>query len=125
MNTHLTSKDFHALWTQLKASANKRNIPFTLKPTDIDEIGIPIVCPVLGIPLYFHRSRVQDDSISFDRIDSTQGYCLGNVIVVSYRANRLKSDASLDELKKITQFYENLSQCPTANTRHRNSSGTA
>ncbi len=108
MHTHLTVKDFKLLWSQLKASAAKRNIPFDLKPTDIDEIGIPLSCPVLGIPLFFHRTRVQDDSISFDRIDSTKGYTLGNIIVVSYRANRLKSDASLDELRKIASFYENL-----------------
>lgn len=108
MSTHITQKDFHLLWSQLKASATRRNIPFNLLPTDIDTIGIPIVCPVLNIPLRFHRNKVQDDSISFDRIDSTQGYCMGNVIVVSYRANRLKSDATVEELKKIADFYENL-----------------
>lgn len=106
--THLTLKDFKLLWTQLKNSAKQRNIPFDLTPTDIDEIGIPLSCPVLGIPLFFHRNKVQDDSISFDRIDSSKGYSVDNVIVVSYRANRLKSDASLDELRKITQFYESL-----------------
>lgn len=109
MNTHITQKDFKLLWSQLKNSANKRNIPFDLKPTDIDEIGIPVVCPVLGIPLYFHRNAVQDDSISFDRIDSAKGYTVDNVIVISYRANRLKSDATLEELRKITHFYEALS----------------
>lgn len=108
MNTHLTQKDFKLLWSNLKNSALVRGIPFDLKPTDIDEIGIPINCPVLGIPLFFHRGRVQDDSISFDRIDSSLGYCVGNVIVVSYRANRLKSDATLDELRRIAGFYENL-----------------
>ena len=108
MNTHISQKDFKVLWSQLKNSAAQRNIPFDLKPTDIDEIGIPVSCPVLGIPLFFHRQKVQDDSISFDRIDSTKGYTVDNIIVISYRANRLKSDATLDELKRITSFYENL-----------------
>lgn len=108
MNTHLTQKDFKLLWTQLKHSAERRNIHFDLKPTDIDTIGIPITCPILDIPLYFHRQKVQDDSISFDRIDSSKGYTVDNLIVISYRANRLKSDATLDELKRITHFYENL-----------------
>lgn len=105
MNTALSKKDFKLLWSQLKASAAKRNIPFDLKPTDIDEIGIPLTCPVLGIPLFFHREKVQDNSISFDRIDSTKGYSVDNLIVVSYRANKIKSDASLDELQKIVNFY--------------------
>lgn len=106
--THLTQKDFKFLWTHLKASAKKRNIPFDLKPSDIDLIGIPITCPVLGIPIYFHREMVKDDSISFDRIDSTKGYTVDNLIVVSYRANKLKSNATLDEMKKIVNFYSNI-----------------
>lgn len=108
--THLTQKDFKMLWSQLKSSAAQRNIPFDLSPTDIDTIGIPISCPVLGIPLHFHRNNVQDDSISFDRIDSSKGYSVDNLIVISYRANRLKSNATLDELKKITHFYQSLAE---------------
>jgi hypothetical protein len=111
MNTntlHLTQKDFKHIWNHLKASAKKRNIPFTLLPSDIDEIGIPITCPILGIPLYFHRNMVEDDSISFDRIDSTKGYSVDNLIVISYRANKLKSNATLAEMRKIVNFYEKL-----------------
>ena len=107
---HLTSKEFKHLWANLKKSAEKRGISFDLKLSDIDEIGIPITCPILGIPLHFHRNMVEDDSISFDRIDSSRGYTLDNLIVISYRANRLKSDATLEELEKITEFYQDLSK---------------
>lgn len=106
--THLTSKDFKLLWRQLRDSANKRGIEFNLLPTDIDEIGIPITCPVLGIPLAFNRGCVQDNSISFDRIDSTKGYSKDNLIVVSYRVNKLKSDASLKEMRRMVEFYDSL-----------------
>ena len=106
--THLTQKDFKFLWNQLKNSAAARGIPFDLTPLDIDDIGIPINCPVLGIPLAFNRGKVQDNSISFDRIDSSRGYTKGNVVVISYRANKLKSDATLTELQKLAQFYTNL-----------------
>jgi len=106
--THITQKDFKLLWSNLKSSAKKRGIPFDLAPSDIDEIGIPILCPVLGIPLQFHRHQLQDDSISFDRIDSTKGYTVDNIIVVSYRVNKLKSDATLDEMRKIIAYYEFL-----------------
>jgi hypothetical protein len=108
MQTHLTQKDLKLLWSQLKASAKKRNIPFNLKPTDIDEIGIPITCPILGMPLSFNRRKVQDDSISFDRIDSSKGYSIDNLIVISYRANKIKTNATLEELKKIVVFYDSL-----------------
>ncbi len=106
--THLTQKDFKSLWSQLKSSAKKRNIPFDLLPTDIDEIGIPITCPVLGIPLAFNRHKVEDNSISFDRIDSTKGYTKDNLIIVSYRVNKLKSNSSLEEMNKIVNFYNNI-----------------
>lgn len=106
--THLTTKDFKLLWRQLKASAESRGIEFDLVPTDIDEIGIPITCPVLGIPLAFNRNSVKDNSISFDRIDSTKGYTKENLIVVSYRVNKLKSDASLKEMRQMVNFYDSL-----------------
>ena len=106
--THLTQKDFKLLWNNLKSSAEKRSIPFSLSLSDMDDIGIPIVCPILGLPLYFHRNKVEDDSISFDRIDSSKGYSVDNLIVISYRANKLKSNATLDEMRKLVNFYEQL-----------------
>lgn len=111
--THLTQKEFKQLYNNLKNSAKKRNIPFDLKLTDIDEIGIPITCPVLGIPIFFHRGNVKDDSISFDRIDSSKGYTKDNLIIVSYRVNKLKSNATLDEMNKIVNFYNELENIPT------------
>lgn len=108
LTTHLTKKEFKLIWSQLKSSATQRGIPFDLLPTEIDDIGIPITCPILGMPLYFHRNKVEDDSISFDRIDSSKGYTVDNLVVISFRANKLKSDATLDEMRRIVSFYENL-----------------
>ena len=106
--THLTLKDFKVLWKNLKDSAKRRNIPFDLTVNDIDEIGIPITCPILNIPLVFNREKVQDNSISFDRIDSSKGYTKDNLVIISYRANKIKSDASLNELRNIVNFYDSL-----------------
>jgi hypothetical protein len=106
--TDLTKKEFKTLISRLKANAKRRNIEFHLKSTDIDKIGIPITCPVLGIPIYFNNGKVQDDSISFDRIDSTKGYTVDNVIVVSHRVNKLKSNASLREMRSMVEFYDSL-----------------
>lgn len=106
--THLTAKDFKTLWTQLKASAKSRDIPFDLKPTDIDDIGIPITCPVLGITLAFNRGKPLPNSISFDRIDSSKGYTRDNLVIISHRANSLKSNATLDEMKRLVEFYSTI-----------------
>jgi hypothetical protein len=109
MNTYdITSKEIKQLYNNLKASAKRRNIPFDLSPTDIDDIGIPLTCPILNMPIFFYRDSVQPDSISFDRVDSTKGYTRDNLVIVSYRANKIKSDATLDELEKVFNYYKYL-----------------
>lgn len=41
-----------------------------------------------------------------DRLVPSKGYIKGNVRWISSRAKRLKSDASIDELKKILKYME-------------------
>ena len=93
------------LYNNLKASAKKRNIEFTLTLSEINNLTIPLTCPILGIPLRFNTGRIGDDSISIDRIDSTKGYEIENIIVVSWKANRLKNNGTTEELGKISEFY--------------------
>lgn len=76
------------------------------------DVFIPEVCPVLGIPLTFGLGKgegqsmmARDSRASLDRIDNDKGYVPGNVVVVSYRANRLKSDAKPSELLRVARFY--------------------
>ena len=97
-----------AIYNRLKASAKKRNIPFNLTLTDINNLGWPISCPIMNIPLKFNKGKPLDSSYSIDRIDSTKGYEPDNIIIISYKANRLKSNATKEELDKINEFYKNL-----------------
>lgn len=85
-----------------KKRAKLAGLPFELSPTDI---VIPELCPVLGVPLAVNGGRY---SPSLDRIDNSKGYVRGNVVVVSIRANTIKNDASLDELRRVVRFYEAL-----------------
>ena len=39
---------------------------------------------------------------------SKKGYTKNNIVIVSTRANRIKSDATLDEIRKVADFYEKL-----------------
>ena len=93
------------IYNRLKASAKKRGIPFELTPLDLHYLSFPITCPILGIPLKYNRGTPQDDSYSIDRINSNKGYTVDNIIVVSWRANRLKSDSSIEEMNKIAAYY--------------------
>ena len=98
--------ELKTLYNRLKASAKKRNIPFELTITDFYDIGWPISCPILGIPLKFNRGQAKDDSYSIDRIDSTKGYTVDNIVIISLRANKLKNNATSNELVKIAEFYQ-------------------
>lgn len=73
----------------------------------VDDIQIPSHCPVFGTELtVLSDSKAAPNSMSLDRIDNSLGYIPGNVVVVSYRANTLKKDASIEELEAIINFYK-------------------
>lgn len=61
----------------------------------LNDIVLPEVCPILGIPL---AVGVSGHAPSLDRIDNTKGYVPGNVQVISEKANRMKNDASPTDL---------------------------
>ncbi len=103
------SKDLKRLYSQLKQSAKKRNIAFDLSMADLFDLSFPLTCPIFNIPLVFNSGQVKDNSYSVDRIDSTKGYVADNIVVVSNRANRLKSDATVTELEKLFEYYSNNS----------------
>ena len=90
------------LWRSAKRRAIKRGLKFNLVLSDIK---IPSHCPVLGIPLIRGGPRGSPNTPSLDRIKPRLGYIRGNVIVISWRANQIKSDATFAELKAIAEFY--------------------
>jgi len=98
--------EIKSIYNRLKASAKKRNIEFNLELHELWYIDWPISCPIFGMPLKFNRNGVQDDSFSFDRIDSSKGYSIDNLVIISWKANRLKSNASLEELNTINSFIK-------------------
>lgn len=81
-----------------------------------EHIPIPVICPALGIelqePVAGDGFANRENSPSIDRIDSSLGYVPGNVVVISWRANSLKRDATPDELRRIASwasFMETIS----------------
>jgi hypothetical protein len=82
--------------------AKELQIPFDIMYKDIH---IPDCCPVLGFKL---TSDNRETNPSLDRIVPKLGYVVGNVQVISMRANRLKSDASIEELQKLISYMTDL-----------------
>lgn len=72
-------------------------------------------CPVFGTEFTYGNDSL-DTNASIDRIDSSLGYVKGNVSIVSWRANNLKSDASLSELEAVISYMKSLISEPYTNT---------
>lgn len=81
---------------------------------------LPTKCPVLGIPLSYTPSFT-DNTPTLDRLVPRLGYVPGNVIIVSMRANRIRSDATTEELRKIYHFYRKINgkQTNPTHAHHR------
>lgn len=65
-------------------------------------------CPLLELELIYEWPRgwsLPDNYATLDRIDSTKGYELGNVQIISYRANTLKSNATLEEVERLAKNW--------------------
>lgn len=93
----LTSKDYQRiLFERVKKSAKKRKLEFSLT---IDDIIIPKYCPLLEIKLTYELTyETKDSYFSIDRINSNLGYVKGNIQVISFKANTMKSNATKEEL---------------------------
>jgi hypothetical protein len=93
--------------TQMLANARQRakkeNVLLTITKNDFE---IPELCPVLGVPLTPGTRANHDYSPTLDKVIPELGYVKGNVQVISHRANRIKSDSTLDELKKLVVYLE-------------------
>ena len=92
--------------------AKKQNVPFNLTVDDMKDLikNATDMCPALGVKMEIAKLYANDSnySPSFDRIDPKKGYTKNNIVIVSNRANRIKSDATVNEIRKVADFYEKL-----------------
>jgi hypothetical protein len=80
----------------------------------LNEENIPNYCPILDVELNYNSDKEfegwtrKDDSPSIDRIDNTLGYVIGNIHIISWRANRIKNDGTAEEHRLIYEYLINL-----------------
>lgn len=84
-----------------KARAKEREVIFDLKEEDII---VPDLCPVFKVPFEYGTPM----TMSIDRIEPNRGYIKGNIQVISWKANRMKQDASLEELRTFALWVNTL-----------------
>ena len=84
--------------------AKEDQLPFDL---DVTDIVIPNVCPLLKIPLLKTNTEGGPfmNSPSLDKIIPKLGYVKGNIQVVSFKANTMKSNATLEEIELLAKNW--------------------
>lgn len=97
------------LWVRSACARVRRRAADLGVAFDLDEdhlLGsLPARCPALGLSLDYATERtLHDGSASLDRIRPDGGYTRENVVVVSWKANRIKNDASLRELGLVLDW---------------------
>lgn len=102
---------------QARARAKRDGLPFDIT---LETMHWPTHCPVLGIELNYSKTpvggreawQVRSNTATLDRHVNELGYVMGNVHVISHRANRIKSDATADELLRVARYAAGSKQEP-------------
>ena len=91
----------------IRHRAKKQGLEFSITHKDII---IPEVCPVFKTPFVFgadgKTTKANPNAPSVDRVDNTKGYTKDNIRIISYRANILKKNATLEELRGLVRYME-------------------
>jgi hypothetical protein len=95
-------------WKGASKSAFRKGVPFSLSLADVRSLCTDF-CPALGMRLdYSRKGRICDASPTLDRIRPPLGYVMGNVIVISHQANRIKNNANAAQIQMVADWLRSL-----------------
>ena len=91
-----------------RSRATRDNVPFTITLQNLIDIATE-ECPIFHTPFVWGSSglgsgKTRPDSPTLDRILPELGYIPGNVAFLSYRANRIKDNGTMQEHYKIADW---------------------
>ena len=104
MDTRLTAPA-KVLWHNARDRSLRYGVEFTISVKDIQ---MPEVCPCCGKPFVLGAPTKYPvpQAPSLDRLDSSGGYTLQNIVVICTRCNKLKGDGTLTEHQQIAEWME-------------------
>lgn len=85
--------------------AKRDGVPCTITAKDII---IPEFCPALGVRLKAGDRHDHTNAPTLDKEIPALGYVVGNIRVISHRANLIKNNATPEELQRVVDY---LSPC--------------
>jgi hypothetical protein len=94
-----------------KNRAKRDNVPFSLVLQDLIDIATD-ECPIFHTPFVWGsaklgKGKTRPDTPTLDRILPELGYIKSNVVFLSYRANRIKDNGTMQEHYDIADFIWN------------------
>ena len=90
-----------------RARSKEKDLPFNLTENHLKEIWTD-ACPVFGTPLNMSAKKDEEGHAQLDRIVPELGYVKGNVVWLSQRANRIKDDATTEDLERLLKWLKSL-----------------
>lgn len=91
-----------------KNRAKLKNVPCDLTSKQIMKI-MHSTCPVFGTPFVYSGNKVVNEySPSIDRIDPKKGYTIDNIVIISIKANQIKSAYTSADLMKVAQWLKSI-----------------
>lgn len=94
-----------------RAYCKKNGLAFNLTPEYLESIYTDS-CPIFGVK-FIRGNKSLDQSPTLDRLDPKLGYVQGNVTYISARANRIKYDATVEELGQVIKWIESATTIST------------
>jgi len=110
-----SKSDAEYLWKQARARCRRSGREFDITIEDVAAVDSDN-CPYLLMPMKRYpmvaggnkKKMPNQDSKTLDRIDSAKGYVPGNIIVCSWKANRLLSDATLQDMSLLVHNFRRI-----------------
>jgi len=90
-----------SVFLSIRTRARKLDIPFDL---ELDDITSYDTCPIFGFKMERGGCKDSRSSPSVDKIIPSKGYVKGNIQVISNKANRMKNDATPEELRMFAKW---------------------
>lgn len=104
-----SSKRGHAkqIFDKRKRLAKLRGIPFTIEFDEVFKLAGD-KCPVFNTPLSWCElgGKPKANTPSLDKMIPELGYVPGNVFWVSYRANSIKTNATMEEISMVLKYMK-------------------
>ena len=88
-----------------------KNLPFDLTLDYIRSIWPKNdSCPILKTPFEIApKGSNRNTSASIDRVIPSKGYTKGNVVIISMLANRIKNNATAEQVQAVGNYFADLS----------------